>query len=138
MLSSVFNDHEADIDTLTNRFIKKLKGCIAKNFRKVRISKKKKQTEPEKLHERMTKLKYKTDQNSKEEIDKIVIELAKAAEENIQKVKDELEKVRSNKGGMNAKQIWRLYLILLPCDLSHFYKKALKSLYFPLAFLLIF
>jgi exonuclease III len=39
MLSSVFNSSD-DINTITNRFIKKLNGCISKSFRKVRVTKK--------------------------------------------------------------------------------------------------
>ena len=40
MLSSVFDSND-DIEILTNRFLKKLKGCIAMNFKKVRITSKK-------------------------------------------------------------------------------------------------
>ena len=57
MSSSVFNDFEADIDTLPDRLINKFKRCIALNFRKILISNKKRQFEPENLHEKMTKLK---------------------------------------------------------------------------------
>ena len=108
MLSSVFNSDE-DIDILTNRFMKKLKGCIAMSFRKIRINNKTKSSEAEKLHERMTKLKMtKDDESKQEEMNEIVKELAKLSEENYNKVKDEIEKAKSNKGGMNSKQIWKM------------------------------
>ena len=40
MLSTVF-DAEEDIDVLTKRFLKKLDGCIAINFKKIRVNKRK-------------------------------------------------------------------------------------------------
>ena len=39
MLSSIFDSKE-DIDILTERFLKKLNGCISRSFKKIRISKK--------------------------------------------------------------------------------------------------
>ena len=60
ILSSVFDSNE-DIEVLTNRCMKKLKGCIAMNFRKVRITSKKKTSKTEELHEKITALKTKTD-----------------------------------------------------------------------------
>ena len=102
MLSSVFNSDE-DIDILTNRFMKKLKGCIAMSFRKIRINNKTKSSEAEKLHERMTQLKMTKDYECKqEEMNELVEELAKLSKENYNKVKDEMEKVKSNKGGLNS------------------------------------
>ena len=102
MLSSVFNSNE-DLNTLTDRFIKKLKGCIALSFKKIRINNNKKVDKTEKLHEKMTELKTKSDKESKDELGKEVDELAKEAEENFRKVKEELDKVSTNKGGMNSK-----------------------------------
>ena len=40
MLSSIFDQNE-DLNVLTEKFIKKLNGCEAKNFKKTRITGKK-------------------------------------------------------------------------------------------------
>ena len=37
MLSSIF-DTEGDLNLLTEKFIKKLNGCIAQTFKKIRVS----------------------------------------------------------------------------------------------------
>ena len=113
MLSSVFNSNE-DIEVLSNRFLKKLKGCVAMNFKKVRITRKKKPSKTEELHERMTSLKTKTDLKSKREVEGIVKEIANIHEENYEKLKEDFDKVKSNKGGMNAKQIWKMKKKLCP------------------------
>ena len=47
MLSSIF-DSDEDINILTQRFIKKLDGCVKMNFKKIRINNSKK-SEEEKL-----------------------------------------------------------------------------------------
>ena len=57
MLSTVF-DADEDINVLTKRFMKKLDGCIAQNFKKIRIGRLK----PDKgvdLHARLQELKNK-------------------------------------------------------------------------------
>ena len=113
MLSSVFNSRE-DIDVLTNRFLKKLDGCLAMSFKKIRINDNRRAYKTEELHEKMTNLKTKSDNNSKEELEKVVIGIAKEAEENYNKVREELDKVKTNKGGMNPKQIWSLKKSLCP------------------------
>ena len=58
MLSSVFDTKEGDINIMTNRFLKKLNGCIALNFKKIRF--KQKEDKLEKLHERLRSVKNKT------------------------------------------------------------------------------
>ena len=57
MLSSVF-DSEDDLNNQTQRFSKKLDGCIKHNFKKVRVSNKK-HSEEEKLYDIMRRLKGK-------------------------------------------------------------------------------
>ena len=113
MLSSVFDSND-NIDIQTDRFLKKLNGCISMSFKKIRINQNKAATKSERLHEKMTTLKAKTDQKSKEELEAVVKDLAIEAEENFNKVKEELEKVKTNKGGMNSKQIWSLKKKLCP------------------------
>ena len=78
------------------------------SFKKIRISQNKAANKSEILHEEMTKLKTKTDQKSKNKLDKVIKDIAVEAEENYRKVKEELEKVKTNKGGMNSKQIWSM------------------------------
>ena len=62
----------------------------------------------------MAQLKTKTDQESKDNLETVIKDLAIEAEENFNKVKEELEKVKTNKGGMNSKQIWSLKKKLCP------------------------
>ena len=63
MLSSVF-DSSDDINLLTQRFLKKLDGCIAMCFKKIRVSAVK-ESDQDRLHKRMIILKNKSDDKSK-------------------------------------------------------------------------
>ena len=76
MLSSVLNADE-DIDTITERLVKKVNGCIAMNFKKVRITRNKK-NKLERRHDRMRDLKK---ENKHEELEKVVEEVAIHEEE---------------------------------------------------------
>ena len=71
MLSSVLNADE-DIDVLTERLIKKVNGCIAMTFKKVRITRTKK-NKLEILHDKMRMFKK---ENNKEELEKVNEEVA--------------------------------------------------------------
>ena len=44
----------------------------------------------------------------------MIKDIAVEAEENYRKVKEELEKVKTNKGGMNSKQIWSMKKRICP------------------------
>ena len=112
MLSSVFDTKEEDINIMTNRFLKKLNGCIALNFKKIRF--KHKEDKLEKLHERLRSVKNKTDTNSIEEQEDVLNEIVNQSKSNFQKLKEEVEKSKSKEGGMNAKAIWKLKKILCP------------------------
>ena len=70
MLSSIF-DSSDDIDILAKRFLKKLDGCIALNFKKVRVSHTKESNE-DKLYKKMMTLKEKDDDKSKADMDVIL------------------------------------------------------------------
>ena len=74
MLSSIFDCND-DIDILAKRFFKKLDGCIAMNFKKVRVSQSK-ESDQDKLYNRMRELKEKTDDNSKTELENVTKEIA--------------------------------------------------------------
>ena len=102
MLSSVF-DADDEIDILTNRFLKKLNGCIAMCFRKVRINNHK-DSEQEKLLKRMGELKSDTSQNSKEELEKIVERIAMCAQEKYNKVMKELKEMRPEGRKINSQK----------------------------------
>ena len=93
MLSSIF-DSDENVDILVNRFIKKDQTEV--HYTKIRL------------------LKGKHDQDSKKELDENYKALAQITENNFNKVKEELEKVKTNKGGMNAKQLWKMKTKLCP------------------------
>ena len=66
MLSSIF-DSTDNLDIMTNRFIKKLDGCIKHNFKKVRINSNK-ASDAKKLYDQMRDLKGKSDNESKKKL----------------------------------------------------------------------
>ena len=65
---------------MTERFIKKLDGCIAKNFSKIRLKDTKNEVNVD-LYNQMRKLKEKTDPDNKEELEKVMEAIAEAANE---------------------------------------------------------
>ena len=92
MLSSIFDSGD-DINLLTQRFMKKLNGCIAMCFKKVRVSDRK-ESEQDRLHKRMIMLKNKTDHKSKAELEKVVEDIAENAEKKYQKLMQELNEMK--------------------------------------------
>ena len=74
-LSEVF-DNDEDLDTSTNRLIKRLENIIKKSFNKIRI-KDKPDKELKDLYNKRNKLKKKDDQESKNEFEKIENRLSK-------------------------------------------------------------
>ena len=112
MLSSTI-DEDGDINKVTKRFLKKIDGCIAACFNKIRISKKKDQHEDD-LYEKRRRLKLKSDDESKTEMKRVEKEIAERADQNYQKIKDELEKINPNGEGINAKQLWKLKRKMCP------------------------
>ena len=112
MLSSFF-DSNADIDPLTKRLVKKINECIAMNFTKRRIRTKEDTTNDNDLFSRMNSLKGKNDNESKAELKEVTDTLSERAEQNFMKLKEELAKLKS-KGGLDAKQMWKLKKRLCP------------------------
>ena len=112
MLSSSVTE-EGDIDTVVNRFMKKLEGCIAINFKKVRVRDNKKQQDNT-LYDKMRMLKDKDDPESKIELEKVKIEIAEAASKNFIKMKLELSKIKPGEGKIDSKQLWKLKKKLCP------------------------
>ena len=76
MLSSIFEDKYIDINTLTNRFLKKIDGSISQNFRKYRRNPKEKDEE-EKLFMKLSLLEEKNDEQSKKEKMSVLQEISK-------------------------------------------------------------
>ena len=61
----------SDINKLTNKFIKRLHGIIYSCFNKKIIQKDRGENEASKLYDKRRKLKCKTDQDSKRELDDV-------------------------------------------------------------------
>ena len=88
-------------------------GCIALGFNKIRISKNRKDKGVE-LFSRLQDLNNKDDDVSKEEQTKVLNDIAAEANSNFKKVRDEIDKMKTNEGGMSEKQIWKLKKKLCP------------------------
>ena len=112
MLSSVFDSND-DIDVLTKRLVKKINGCIAMNFTKRRIGTQENTNSDNDLYARMSNLKGKNDIESKADLKEATDTIAERTEQNYIKLKEELSKLKS-KGGLDAKQLWRLKKRLCP------------------------
>ena len=111
MLSSIFESKD-DIDILTKRFQKKLDGCLAKSFKKIRMTQKD-DTEDD-LHDQMRKLKTKSDDESKAKLQEVLAKIADNAKNNFNKVKDEINKLKPDGNCMNSKKLWQLKKRLCP------------------------
>ena len=94
-------------------FAKKLDGCIALSFKKIRINKNRKDKSVE-LFSRLQDLNNKDDDVSKEEKTKVLNDIAAEANSSFKKVRDEIDKMKTNKGGMSEHQIWKLNKKLCP------------------------
>lgn len=106
MLSSIF-DSKDDLDLLAQRFIKKLNGPIAKNFKKIRVSSSKKSIQ-DMLYEKMRNLKDKVDESSKNEMEKVLEEIAKGAEERYDKIRKDLSQMKAEGGKINSQKFWKM------------------------------
>ena len=112
MLSSVFDSND-NINVLTNRFIKKLDGCIKHSFKKVRVSNNK-PSGANKLYDRMRELKGKHDKESKNELEDIIEAIAAHAEGNYNKVVTELKAMNPDGGKINTQKFWKLKKKICP------------------------
>ena len=106
MLSSIFDSND-DINILTQRFLKKLDGCIKRNFKRVRINNNK-PFEQDKLYTRMRELKGKDDVKSAEELEKVMEDIADIAEAKYKLVVEELEKMKPEGGKINSQKFWKM------------------------------
>ena len=106
MLSSIFESSD-DIDILAQRFMKKLNGSIALNFKKIRVSDTK-DSKQDKLYNRMRELKEMVDDKSKAELDYVIKEISQMAEEKYQNVMEELKSMKPSEGKINAQKFWKI------------------------------
>ena len=106
MLSSIF-DSEDDLDILSQRFIKKLNGCISMNFRKIRVSSSKDSTE-DVLYKKMRMLKNKVDETSEKDLEKVSEEIAINTEQRYEKIKKELNGMKVEEGKINSQKFWKM------------------------------
>jgi hypothetical protein len=111
MLSSVL-DSEEDIDTLTKRLLKKINGCIALNFKKVRICKKK-EIDKEKMYNKMRELKKHNDPKSKNELAKVIEDIYNYEVEKYKQVVKELSKTKDT-DAFNSHNFWKVKKKLCP------------------------
>ena len=112
MLSSVF-DSDDNLDDLVVRFVKKVNGCIAMNFKKTRITKQH-DNEIEELYNKRRKLKFKDDAESKSDLETVELEIAEHTSKNMRIIKEELDKMKENEGGMNPNKLWKMKKRLCP------------------------
>ena len=112
MLSSVL-DGEGDVTQLTNRLLKKINGCIAMNFKKQRVNRSK-PMKTNHLYNRMRELKGKEDDQSKDELKKVIDEIADEEETKYEQVKDALKDIKTGDRGLNSKEVWKLKKKLFP------------------------
>ena len=112
ILSGIFNNND-DPNTVTQVLIKKINGCIAKNFTKRRMNNKKDEQNKE-LYDKMRTLKDKSDDESKKELQKVEDAIAEANEEKAKIVRDEINGSKYNDETMNANKIWKLKKRLCP------------------------
>ena len=97
MLSSIFTS-EDDINKLVNRFIKKVDGCIKINFRKVRTTKAK-ESKLENLYSKMGVLKQIDDDKSKEDLAKVIEDIAHEEEDKYMQLMSELNNLNPEMEG---------------------------------------
>ena len=113
LLSGAFNSSDS-INTCTNRFIKRLNQCIKKCFKKIRVTEKPNK-ELDDLFNKRRILRSKNDVKSKEELQKVENKLAElCAESNYKKIKDEVDNIKCDEGGINSGQLWKLKKKLNP------------------------
>ena len=107
-LTSIVNKDQ-DVNTLTNKFIKRLNGMIHECFGKIRIKDSTNNTDIMELFNERNKLRSKDDKVSRIKLTEIEELLAeKCAESNYQKIKEELKDIESDEGGFNMGKLWKI------------------------------
>ena len=108
-LSEVFEDENKCVDVKSKQFIKRLKFCLSKCFKKIRIKGSKRNLHLEQLFERRSILRTKTDEISMvslKDVDKELSELC--AKENMETINEACKGLSCETGGVNGKKMWQL------------------------------
>ena len=108
-LSEVFEDENKCVDVKSKQFIKRLKFCLSKCFKKIRIKGSKRNLHLEQLFERRRILRTKTDEISMaslKDVDKELSELC--AKENMETINEACKGLSCETGGVNGKKMWQL------------------------------
>ena len=109
-LSEVF-DTDDDIEKQTKKFLKRLRKCIHKCFKKIKI-KSTKTTEYDRLYSVWKRLKT---QGNHEEACKVEAQLAEeTGREVLDKIKEEIEGIKCDEGGRTSGHLWKLKKKLIP------------------------
>ena len=112
IITSTIYDN-GDIDKVIERFFKKLNGCIALTFDKRRVKSDRRQCKDD-LYDKRRKLKNKSDAESVLELKNITESIAEAADKNFKTLKEQLDKLKTDEGKINSKQLWKLKKSLCP------------------------
>ena len=107
ILTDAFNDYD-DLNTCTENFIKNLNRCIRLCFKKIRVTEKTNQ-EIETLFNQRRILRNKKDAQSKNDLEKVEQNLAElCAKQNYEKIKEEIDNINCDEGGINSGHLWKL------------------------------
>ena len=109
MLSSILESKE-DINVITKRLIKKINGCIAMNFKKVRINTFKKGAK-DKLYDKMRKIKEKG--GSEAQLEEVMEEIANLEETKYEKIYAELAKTKDGEK-LDPQKFWKIRKEICP------------------------
>ena len=96
-----------NIDILAQRFLKKLDGCIAMTFKKIRVSTTK-EIKQDELYKKRRELKNKGDERSKMEFSEVDKEIAQLAQDKYNQVMQDLNEMRPNEGKINSQKFWKM------------------------------
>ena len=116
LFSNIFEDKSKDVNSLTNKFLKKLDKCLHQCFTKIRVTSKENE-KPNDLFEkrRLLRIRSSKDEGAKIELESIEEDLADlVAEENYLKIKEEIKDKDSDEGGMNTGKLWKLKKKIIP------------------------
>ena len=105
---------DRNVNENTNKFIQKLNGILHQCFKKIRV---KERFDPQlvSLFEERSRLRGKEDKESREKLAKVEEELEKlCAKDNAEKVKEELEGIENEDGGIHPGKLWALRKKLFP------------------------
>ena len=112
-LSSVF-DTDKDLNSATKTFLKRLNDRIFQSFKKIKVTDKP-NVELQELFNQRKILRSKDDDESKEKLKQVEEKLADiCAEENRQKILDEISGIECEEGGINSGKLWKLKKKLFP------------------------